>query len=258
MFNEPDAGAELIGLADRPVFVDGRPGVYSASFKREAAAWPRLFRQLDMVYRFDYAVLRNRRAGAPASIVDGDPAWRLAYADDGGLVYLKRVGENAWLIPNAPPRLVAPNRLWPDSLDALLADKRKAAKLLEELDRWLVQAPDSVQPLIWKAYALGRLGLADKADRLVDIARERQRSLRRDPELMAAYAFTLESRGRVKEAKPAYHAALRAAQALGDAAAEREILPKVAALHRGLGEESMAREAEARAARLPAFAEPEE
>ncbi len=120
-----------------------------------------------------------------------------------------------------------------------------------------MQAPDSVQPLIWKAYALGRLGLADKADRLADIARDRNR-VRRDPELMAALAFTLESRGRVKEAKPAYHAALRAAQALGDTASEREILPKLAALHRSLGEEAMAREADARAARLPAAVEPEE
>ena len=257
MFNEPEAGAELIGLSDRPVFCDSRPGVYQASFRREAAAWPRLFRQLDMVYRFDYAVVMNRRAGAPAKIIDEDPSWLLAYADDRALVYLKRVGENAWLIPAQPPRLVAPNRMWPDSLDPLLADKKKAGKVLEELDRWLVQSPDSVQPLVWKAYALGKLGLADKADRHLEYARERPR-LKRDPELLAAYASALEARGRDGEAKASYHAALSAAQAQGALSAEAEILPRLAALHRRLGEEDMAREADARAKSLGAPVEPEE
>ncbi len=256
MFNEPDAGAELIGLSERPVFVDARPGVYPASFKREAAAWPRLFRQLDMVYRFDYAVVLNRRAGAPAKIIDEDPGWALAYADDRALVYLKKAGENAWLIP-PERRLVAPNRMWPDGLDPLLADKLKAGKVLEELDRWLVQAPDSVQALIWKAYALGRLGLSDKADRHLELARERPR-LRRDPELMAAYAFALEARGRLPEAKVAYHGALESAQRLGAFPVEAEILPRLAALHRALGDEAAAHEAEARAKSLPGPVEPEE
>lgn len=257
MFNEPDSGAELIGLSDRPVFVDGRPGVYQASFKREAAAWPRLFRQLDMVYRFDYAVVLNRRAGSPARIIDEDPAWLLAYADDRALVYLKRTGADAWLVPAQPPRLVSPNRMWPDSLEPLLADKKKAGKILEELDRWLIQAPDSAQALVWKAYALGRLGLADKADRHLELARERP-SLRRDPELLAAYASALESRGRDGEAKSSYHRALSAAQALGARAAEAEILPRLAALHRRLGEEDLAREADARAKSMGPVAEPDE
>lgn len=256
MFNEPDAGAELIGLTDRPVFVDARPGVYPASFKREAAAWPRLFRQLDMVYRFDYAVMHNHRAGSPARVVDEDPNWALGYADDRALVYLKKVGENALLIPREP-RLIAPNRMWPDGLDPLLADKRKAGKVLEELDRWLVQAPDSVQALIWKAYALGRLGLTDKADRHLELARERPR-LRRDPELKAAYAFALEARDRAPQARDAYRSALESAQALGARAVEAEILPRLAAVQRRLGNEAAAREAEARAKALPAPAEPEE
>lgn len=256
MFNEPDAGAELIGLTDRPVFVDARPGVYPAAFKREAAAWPRLFGQLDMVYRFDYAVVRNRRAGSPARIIDENPSWALAYADDQALVYLKRVGENARLVGSQVPRQVAPNRSWPDALDAALADRRKAGKTLEELDRWLVQAPDCVQALIWKAYALGKLGLSDKADRHLELARERP-SLRRDAELQAAYAFALEARGRAAEAKGAYHAALNSAQLVGDTRAEAEILPRLAALHRRLGEEDNAREAEARARSLPAPVDPE-
>ncbi|MBI2386451.1 MAG: hypothetical protein HYV14_10610 [Elusimicrobia bacterium] len=256
MFNEPDTGAELIGLSDRPVFVDARPGVYPASFKREAAAWPRMFRQLDMVYRFDYAVMHNHRAGAPARVIDEDPNWVLGYADDRALVYLKKVGENALLAPREP-RLIAPNRMWPDGLDPLLADKRKAGKALEELDRWLVQAPDSVQALIWKAYALGRLGLTDKADRHLELARERPR-LRRDPELKAAYAFALEARGRAPEARDAYRSAVESARALGAPAVEAEILPRLAAVQRKLGNEGAAREAEARAKALPAPVEPEE
>ena len=257
MFNEPETGAELIGLSERPVFVDARPGVYPAAFKREAAAWPRLFRQLDMVYRFDYAIVHNHRAGAPARIIDEDPNWVLGYADDRALVYLKKVGENAWLVPSQPPRLVAPNRMFPSDLDSLLADKRKAGKVLEELDRWLVQAPDSVQALIWKAYALGRLGLSDKADRHLELARERPR-LRRDPELNAAYAYALEARGRAPEAREAYLSALESVRRLGETRAEAEILPRLAAVQRTLGNEAAAREAEALAKALPAPVEPEE
>lgn len=257
MFNEPDAGAELIGLSNRPVFVDARPGVYPASFKREAADWPRLFRQLDMIYRFDYAVVLNRRAGSPALIIDEDPAWELAYADDLALVYLKKSGVNSLLVPKRARRLVRPNRLWPDTLDPLLADKRSAGKVLEELDAWLVQAPDSVQALIWKAHALGRLGLTDKADRHLELARERPR-LRRDPELKAAYAFALEARGRTAEAKAAYHGALESAQRLDAVHVEAEVLPRLAALHRSTGGEQSAREAEARAKALPAPAEPDQ
>ena len=62
MFNEPGLGAELIGLAGRPVFVDRRPGLYPETFLREADAWPRLFPALDGIYGFDFAVVANRRA----------------------------------------------------------------------------------------------------------------------------------------------------------------------------------------------------
>lgn len=249
MFNEPAAGAELIGLTRRPVFADSRPGVYAAAFQREAAAWPRLFRRLDLVYRFDYAVVLNRRAGDPARIIDEDPEWALAYADDGALVYVKRSGQNAWLAP-ASRRPLTPNRLWPDALDAALADKRGAARALEELDRWLVQAPDCVQALIWKSYALARLGLPDKADRLLALARGRP-ALERDAELLAAYAFALEARDRTPEAKRAYGEALQAAGRSGLRRARGEILRRLAALHRRLGEEAWARDAEGRAAALP-------
>ena len=246
MFNEPAAGAELIGLSSRLVFADARSGMYPATFLHEAADWPRLFSQLDMVYRFDYAVVLNRRAGYPARIIDEDPGWRLAYADDHALVYRKAAGA---------PRLAPPNRLWPDSLDPLLDDKVQAGKVLEEIDLWLVQAPDCIQALIWKAYALGRLGKADEADRHLELARERPR-LRRDAELRAAYAFALEARARTDEAKSAYQAALKTAARFGERGVETEILTRLAALHRRLGEESLAVEAEARSSALSAPAEP--
>ncbi|MEK7390374.1 MAG: hypothetical protein AAB036_11840 [Elusimicrobiota bacterium] len=199
MFNEPDAGAELIGLSRRPVFIDERAGVYADSFRTEAAAWPRSFRQLDMVYRFDYAVLLNRRAGAPARIIDEDPAWRLGYADDHALVYLKTTGLNAELSRRSSPRLFSPNRPWPDELDASLTDPHKAARILRELDAWIVEEPDCIQALIWKAYALARLGRSSESDRYLDFVRERPR-FKRDGELRAAYAFVLKARGRVQEA----------------------------------------------------------
>lgn len=234
MFNEPDAGAELIGLSQRPVFVDSRPDLYTESFQHEAAQWPRLFGQLDMVYRFDYAVVLNRRAGAPARIIDENPDWRLTYADDRALVYLKVSGANAELIPAGVPGLVAPNRMWPDELDAPLADKRKAQRIMEELDSWLVREPDCIQALIWKAYALQRLGRADQADRHLEFARERPR-LMQDAELLAAYAFTLSARGREDEAKSAYRSALRTARLQSHPAVEAEIVRRLPASQRGGG-----------------------
>ena len=129
--------------------------------------------------------------------------------------------------------------------------------MLEEIDRWLVQAPDCVQALIWKAYALGRLGLSDKADRHLELARERP-ALRRDPELLAAYAFALEARGRLPEARVAYHSALESARRLEEVRVEAAILPRLAALQRKLGNEAAALQAEAREKSLPVPAEPEE
>ncbi|MDE2511218.1 MAG: hypothetical protein KGL74_08855, partial [Elusimicrobia bacterium] len=156
MFNEAETGAELIGLGGRPVFSDRRQSLYPEAFRRDAANWPRIFPQLDAIYRFDYAVLRNRRAGGEARILDEDPGWRLAYADDRALVYLKVAGANAWLVPQSPFKTLTPNRLWPDVLDPALADPRRAPKVLEELDRWALSAPDCSQALLWKAYALNR------------------------------------------------------------------------------------------------------
>lgn len=226
MFNEIESGAELAGRTERSVFVDGRPGLYTASFRREAEEWPRLFKALDSVYRFDYAVLRNRRAAAPARVLDEDPNWRLAYADDRALVYLKGTGVDALRGALIPARLLSPNRLWPDALDAALARPRDAAKVLAELDAWALQAPDCVQALIWKAYALDRLKMSDKADRLLSLAQER-RGWVRDPELLAAYAFVLEARGRTSQAVPLYKSALRLARRHGDAALETAVAARI-------------------------------
>lgn len=233
MFNESGSGSELAGRTERLVFVDGRPGLYNASFRREAEDWPRLFPALDSVYRFDYAVLRNMRAAAPARVFDEDPRWRLAYADDRALVYLKKTGVNALLVAQTPVRVFAPNRLWPDALDAALVRPRDAAKVLAELDAWILQAPDCVQVLIWKAYALDRLKMADKADRLLELARER-RGLSWDPELKAAYAFVLEARGRAAQALPLYRDAARTARRLGDGVLAAEVTARLRRLESGV------------------------
>jgi hypothetical protein len=229
MFNEPEAGAELIGLTDRPVFADRRQSLYPESFRRDAAEWTGLFHSLDSVYRFDYAVVRNRRAAAPARVLDEDPEWRLAYADDRALVYLKKSGVNAWLVPQSPFKRLAPNRLWPDALDAELADPRQAPQILRELDEWRVSAPDCDQALLWKAYALNRLKMGDQADRLIELA-GKEPALDWNPELQALAGYVLEARGRTGEAVLRYRQAERAARRLGD----RDLAAAVAERRRGL------------------------
>lgn len=215
MFNDPDSGAELIGLADRPVFSDQREGVYTDSFRRDALNWPRLFGSLDSIYLFDYAVVRNRRAGAPAEALDRDPRWRLAYADDRALVYVKADGASAGLAAGSPFARVAPSRLWPDVLDPDLADPGRAGAVLAELDRWAVQAPDCAQALLWKSYALARLGRGGEAARLLDLALERP-GLSWDPELQAQAARAAEALGRTERARALYRRAESAAGRLGD------------------------------------------
>lgn len=228
LFNEPDAGAELIGRGAGPVFADRRAGLYAADFIRDAENWPASFKTLDGVFRFDAAVVLNRRAGAPARVFDENPAWTLVFADDGALVYLKKGGANAWLLSGRPESRLKPNRLWPDQLDAVTGDARKAAALLEELDRWLVSAPDSVQALLWKAYALQRLGMGDKADRHLALAAAHGR--RGDPELAALRGFVLEARGRASEAAAAYDLALDRARKRGLKDLEAEVAARRAAL----------------------------
>jgi hypothetical protein len=228
MFNEPEIGAELIGLTERPVFADRRQALYPESFRREAADWPRLFRALDSVYRFDYAVVRNRRAEAPARVLDEDPDWALAYADDRALVYLKKSGVNAWLAPQSPFKTLTPNRLWPETLDASLSDPRRAPKVLEELDRWSLSAPDCAQALLWKAYALNRLKMGDQADRLIVLARERP-VLAWNPELQAVLGAVEEARGRGESARGLLRGARRAARRLGERALAAEISGRLSA-----------------------------
>jgi hypothetical protein len=226
MFNPPELGAELIGLAGRPVFTDGRPGLYTRQFLRDAQEWPRLWAQLDSIYRFDYAVLPNRRAGWPAAPLDRDPAWRLAYADDEALVYVKRDGPNALLHAQTPPRLLPPNRLWPEELDASIPDARRAGLALDELDRWSVQAPTAAQPLIWKAYVLHRLKLADKAQWLLEQARERI-GRARDPEILAMHGAVLQALGHPAEGAAALRRAAREARRRREPEAEAAILERL-------------------------------
>jgi hypothetical protein len=249
MFNEPETGDELLALCGRPVFADGRAELYEPSFLKEASRWPGRFRQLAETYRFDYAVIRNRRAAYPARGIDEDPDWRLAYADDAALVYLRRSGTAGWLVAGASRRLLAPNRLWPEALDPLLARPLTRAKVLAELDAWIVQSPESVQPLLWKAYAFDRLRLSPKADRFLELARARPAS-RRDPELTAALACVLERRGRDPEAQRLYQRAARLARQRGESALGSAVGLRLAALWRRAGDEARARHWEERARAL--------
>ncbi|MBI5239135.1 MAG: hypothetical protein HY926_01555 [Elusimicrobia bacterium] len=246
MFNEPETGAELMALSERPVFADQRAELYEPSFLKEASRWPGRFRQLAEVYRFDYAVIRNRRAAYPARVLDEDPDWRLAYADDAALVYLRRSGTAGWLVSSAPRRLLAPNGLWPDALDPLLAKPLTRARALAELDAWILQSPESVQPLLWKAYAFDRLRLSPKADRFLELARGRLAG-RGEPELTAVMACVLERRGRDAEARRLYQGTARLARRRGESALESAVGSRLAALWRRAGDEARARRWEERA-----------
>lgn len=249
LFNDSQAGDMLIGCGDRPVFIDGREGFYGPAFVKDASEWPHRWKVLDGVHRFDYAVLTNRRSAYPARSLDDDADWRLVYADDAALIYVKLSGANGWKFQNSPRRLLRPNQLWPSGMDGVLADVRRAPKVLEELDRWILQAPDSAQALLWKAYALERLKLAEKAERLIVLA-ERGRRVERDPELRAALAFVLEARGSGARAEDVYRASLRGARAGGDRRLEAECLERLAGLRRSAADEAGARELDARAAEL--------
>ena len=223
MFNEVESGALLIGAGDRPVFVDARAALYGSAFTQDAQRWPAGFKGLSDIYGFDYAVLLNHRASYPARVFDEDPDWRLAYADDASLVYVKRSGASGWLVKDWPTRLIRPNQLWPEGLNGALADPRRLPKVMEELDRWILQAPDSVQALVWKAYALDRRKLGDNAERLLQLARARSRT-NRDPELSATLAFTLDARGETAAARRLYRRAALIARRRGQARLESEIL----------------------------------
>lgn len=234
MFNEPQTGPVLLA-SGRPVFVDEREELYGPLFLGEALRWSRQWRQLREVYGFDYAVVLNRRAGYPARALDEDAEWSLAYADDAALVYARKTGQNGWLVDSARKRLIEPNRLWPDGIDAALAKPAPCARLLEELDRWIVQSPDSVQALLWKAYALDALALGQKAERLISVARRRPRAAW-DAELLACLGFIEEKRGSGAEARRAYERSARLARRLGEKAVQAEVLPRLAALAESAGQ----------------------
>jgi hypothetical protein len=100
MFNLPETGAELIGLTKRKVFSDSREALYPRAFRHDVGNWTRMFRSLDAIYHFDYVVLARR--GNPDPTIDHIPEWRLAYADEQGLVYLKTTGANSHVQLKAP------------------------------------------------------------------------------------------------------------------------------------------------------------
>ncbi|MBI4375826.1 MAG: tetratricopeptide repeat protein [Elusimicrobia bacterium] len=249
-FNEPEMGAPLAYLAGRPVFIDERMALYGPDFMKDALNWPVTFPQMAEIYGFDYAVVRNRRSRYPARVVDEDLGWGLAYADDQALIYVRRKGRGLQAAERR--NILTPNRLWPDSLDRALADAAQRAAVLAELDRWIVQSPDSVQPLIWKAYAWEILGLSHKADRLLELARAHSRTAH-DPEIMASLAFVLDRKGMAAQARRLYLKASHLAQRRADHALEAELAARLAKLYRKAGESAQARSLEKRAQELAAL-----
>ena len=195
--------------------------------------------------------IRNRRATYPARVLDEDQDWRLAYADDAALVYLRRSSPSGWMVAGASRRLVAPNRLWPEAMDPLLAQPQRRAKVLAELDAWIVQSPESVQPLLWKAYALDRMHLAPKSERLLELSRGRI-ARRGDPELMAGLAGVLERRGQAPEAQRLYQRAALLARQRGESELESAVALRLAAFWRQGGDTVRAGTWEARAKELAA------
>ena len=141
-------------------------------------------------------------------------------------------------------------------MDPMLADARRLPKVMEELDRWILQAPDSAQALIWKGYALDRRNLSDKAERLLRLAALRGR-VRRDPELSAALAFALDRRGESVAARRLFGQAALIARRRGERHLYSQILAQLAVSYRREGRTSEADsyDRRAREADVPAFAE---
>lgn len=249
LFNEVESGPEIMAKSDRLVFVDPRASLYEPAFLRDAARWASSLSLLTDVYRFDYALVLNRRAAYPARAFDSDPDWRLAYADDAALVYLRRLGADSMLVPSLPVRLLSANRLWPDSLEDLLKQPPLKPKVLAELDRWVLEAPDATQPLLWKAYALDRLNLADKAERWIAMAEARP-ALKRDPELMCAQALFYAKRSDWARAEKILLTAADVAGRRGDAGLEGQVLQRLSWVASQRGQPERARAYDDRAAAL--------
>jgi len=120
---------------------------------------------------------------------------------------------------------------------------------LEELDRWIVQSPDSLEAVLWKAYALDRLKLSEKAERLLFLAQSNPR-LAWDEDLMACLGFVLENRGQKGPAQEIYRRVARRANRLGNRRLEASVLARLAPLVRQAGSEWEARGLESRAKEL--------
>jgi Flp pilus assembly protein TadD len=173
----------------------------------------------------------------------------LAYADDAALIYVRKSGASGWLVANLPKRQVCPNELWPDTLDPVLAQPARRARVIEELDRWIVQAPESIQPLLWKAYALDRANLPQKAEHLLQLARTRM-ARNPDPELKALLGFVLDQRGQGEAGRRQYYHALVLARRLHDRALQAAVIQRLSEVYGRAGHAARAARLEAAARRL--------
>jgi hypothetical protein len=234
MFNEEETGATIIGRSDLPVFVDERSALYGPAFLSDAGRWPVAFGQLSDIYHFDYALLLNRRDRYPAQALDDDRGWSLIYADDAALIYVNRSGVDGSLALKSPTAL-RPNKLWPESLDEALSRPESSERVLSEIDDWILRAPDAAQPLLWKAYAMQKLGRKDQAVRLMNLARLKP-GLWRDPELSAILGAVAQSVDDRPKAFSCYRHAAFLSRRRGERDLELAVLSRLEALKRAQGD----------------------
>lgn len=91
VFNEYSFGGSLILAGIRP-YIDGRADMYGDAFtidyfrivKGDAGRW----RQADATWRFGWTLLPPR--SPLARLLDADPHWRRAYADDTAVIHIRR------------------------------------------------------------------------------------------------------------------------------------------------------------------------
>ncbi len=227
MFNEYNLGGYFIWKG-RPVFVDGRNAEYGAEFIRAAVHWyePAMWASLNAKWSFDYAVIENAQAYR-AGVLDGSRDWTLAYWDDAALVYLRRAGADAELIPKTEYKLLKPNELSYGYLAPLLKNPKTAEPVFTEIERAVGESEQNDNARLMRAYALELLGRAREA--LPDL----EAAVRHSPEKPGpriSLAWWLAANGDVSAARAAYQKALELAQAQDDALSQAYIYDNLGAL----------------------------
>jgi tetratricopeptide (TPR) repeat protein len=235
MFHSYELGGYLIAKCwpRRKVFVDGRNLEYGPEFISQVIHWYTVpgFEALDARWGFDYALLTNGQ-WYKAQPLDLDKRWALVFWDDAGLVYLKREPRNETLIAKYGYELLQPNR--PDFayLLPLLADKKRAAKVLAELDRGIASSPESVNGREMRAFALDALGRGGDA---LSQLKETAALFPDKPGPQMSLGWWYERHGRLPEARDAYAAGRWAARRQQDELSEAYLDNNLAMVEARLG-----------------------